>query len=122
VAVTTVLHLLPRSDWDAFLATGEVAYRPASLATEGFVHCTGTDELLLRVANAFYRSLEGEVAVLVIDTERLTSEVVEEAPPGADPLATERFPHVYGPIDRDAVVGVRTLVRDAVGGYTGISG
>jgi uncharacterized protein (DUF952 family) len=117
----TLLHLLPRAEWDAFLASGGTGYRPASLASEGFVHCTGTDELLLRVANAFYRSIPGEVAVLVLDPSRLSSPVVWEAPPGSDPLAEERFPHLYGPIDRDAVVRVRTLVRGRDGTATGIT-
>ena len=116
-----ILHLLPRREWEEFVASGEAAHHPASLASEGFVHCTGSDELMLRVANGFYRALDGEVAVLVIDPSRLRSEVIWEAPVHADPLASERFPHIYGPIDRDAVVRVRAMERDAGGGYTGIT-
>ena len=110
-----ILHLLPLGDWEHFLASGGSAYEPASLASEGFVHCTGSDELLLRVANSFYRDVPDPVAVLSVDPARLGSEVVWEAPPGSDPLAAERFPHVYGPLDRDAVVAVRRLVRDPSG-------
>jgi len=116
-----ILHLLPRRDWEAFAASDEAAYHPASLAAEGFVHCTATDALLLRVANSFYRGIEGDVAVLVIDPSRLRSKVVFEAPVHSDPLATERFPHIYGPIDRSAVVRVRAMERDAEGSYTVIT-
>jgi uncharacterized protein (DUF952 family) len=120
--VATILHLLPLAEWEAFLASGGSAYRPPSLQAEGFVHCTGTEALLLRVANTFYGHLREPVAVLVIDPGRLTSAVVWEAPAGSDPLATERFPHIYGPIDREAVVWVRRLVRDTHGTATAITG
>ena len=41
--------------------------------------------------------------MLVVDVEALRSDVIEEPPyPGAD----DRFPHIYGPIDLDAVVAV----------------
>jgi uncharacterized protein (DUF952 family) len=110
-----ILHLLPLADWEHFLAGGAGAYEPASLAAEGFVHCTGSDELLLRVANSFYRDLPDPVVVLSVDPSRLRSPVVWETPPGSDPLAAERFPHVYGPLDRDAVVATRRLVRDPSG-------
>lgn len=118
---STILHLLPQSEWEAFLASGASGYRPASLATEGFVHCTGTDALLVRVANAFYRGITEDIAVLVVDPSLLSSPVAWEAAPGNDPLAAERFPHVYGPIDRGAVVRVRTLLREPDGTATGIT-
>ena len=40
-----VLHLMPAPAWRAWMAGG--AYEPASMATEGFVHCTAGDELML---------------------------------------------------------------------------
>jgi uncharacterized protein (DUF952 family) len=114
-STSPILHLLPLGDWEHFLAGGAGAYEPASLASEGFVHCTGSDELLLRVANSFYGDVPDPIAVLSVDPSRLRSAVVWEAPPGSDPLAAERFPHVYGPLDRDAVIEVRRLVRDPSG-------
>ena len=119
MSVGPILHLLPRAGWDAFLASSEPAYTPASLAAEGFVHCTSGDDVLLRVANAFYRSEPGEMVALTVDPALLTAEVRWEPPAHDDPLATERFPHVYGPLGRGAVVGVRRLERDAAGAYTG---
>ena len=98
------------------------SYEPASLAGEGFVHCTAGDELMLDVANRFYAGADDVVAVS-LETDRLTSEVRWEAPAhpdGARAGADEpRFPHVYGPLDRDAVVGARRLVPDAGGRFTG---
>lgn len=39
----------------------------------------------------------------------------QPAPSAPEPL----FPHVYGPINRDAIVEIRQFVRDAQGNYTG---
>ena len=113
-----ILHLAPEAAWRA-LGEGE-AFAPASLATEGFVHCTAGEDVLLRVANAFYAGEPGAFVVLGIDEARLTSEVRWEAPPGDDPMATvATFPHVYGPIDRSAVVSVRRAVRSGDGAFVG---
>ena len=35
-------------------------YEPASLTTEGFVHCTGDDDTLLAVANRFYAAVDDD--------------------------------------------------------------
>lgn len=112
-----ILHLLPEPVWNA-MGPGD-AYEPASLAIEGFVHCTGDDELLLRVANAFYTSETGPMVAVSIDPSRLHSEVRWEHPSSADPLAAERFPHVYGPLEVDAVTAVRRLRRLSDGTYAG---
>jgi len=107
-----ILHLIPAPTWKAL---GDAdTYEPPSLADEGFIHCTGDDELMLDVANMFYGHLE-DAFVLSIDEHDLAAEVRWEQPvgePGA-PL----FPHVYGPLNLDAVVGVRRLVRDTSGRF-----
>lgn len=118
-----ILHLVGAAAWDAVPPGG--TYAPESLATAGFVHCTGDDATLLTVINAFYRDEPGELVVLTIDESRLASEVRWEAPahpnpdappPGADAVL---FPHVYGPLERSAVVAERALVRDAGGDAVG---
>ena len=85
------------------------------------MHCTGDDDTMLAVANRFYRGETEPLVVLSLESSRLTSEVRWEAPAhpdGSAPRNEPRFPHVYGPIDVAAVVGVRRLVRDADGRFT----
>ena len=110
-----ILHLMPRPAWDRWRDGG--TYDPPSLASDGFVHCTGDDDLMLAVANRFYSRESGDFVVVTLDEARLTSEVRWEAPAhpdGSAPTGTEpSFPHVYGPLDRAAVVGVRQLVRSS---------
>jgi uncharacterized protein (DUF952 family) len=108
-----ILHLMPLEAWEVWRDGGP--YEPPSLATEGFVHCTGDDELMLTVANRFYVDEPGGVVVVSLDDDRLTSDVRWEpaAHPDGQPASDDepRFPHVYGPIDRGAVVDVRRLQR-----------
>jgi uncharacterized protein (DUF952 family) len=117
-----ILHLLAERDWSA-IPLGSAAYAPASIASEGFVHCTDGDAVLLGVANAFYVSAPGEHLVLTLDEDLLTSAVVREAPSPAPPPGHDvvLFPHVYGPLDLDAVVEVRRLVRDDDGRFVGLA-
>ncbi|CAB4873336.1 unannotated protein [freshwater metagenome] len=132
--MSIILHLIPAADWQRFAPDDPVTN--ASLFTEGFIHCTADAAMLLQVANAFYTSHDGDFVALHIDTSLLTSECIWEAPahlnaapPAADasrrnapPLpSAPLFPHVYGPINRRAVVGLDHVERDASGRFVGYS-
>ncbi len=92
-------------DWARARADGEYAIstRGLTLAEQGFIHGS-TAAQVAGVANMFYQGVP-DLLVLVIDPGRLRSEVRFEAVPGLD----EQFPHIYGPIDIDAVVRTRPL-------------
>ncbi len=99
---TPVFHITSRAAWEAAQAAG--VYRADSLDTEGFIHCSAADQVV-RVANAFFRGQAGLV-LLVIDPARLRAQLRYEPP--ADPTGAfdaggERFPHLYGPLNLDAV-------------------
>lgn len=76
--------------------TGD-AYEAASLADEGFIHCS-YEHQVDAVLGRYYTGAES-VIILTLDTDRLTSRLVEEPSTGG-----EVYPHIYGPIDRDAIV------------------
>ena len=82
---------------------------------EGFTHATGNTKLLLTIANAFYKTAPGEFVLLTIETARLKSEVKLEqadAPlPGSESKDPPRCPHIFGPIELDAVVKVSAIRR-----------
>ena len=94
-----ILHVTSRAAWSDAQACAE--YSADSLAGQGFIHCSKLGQVM-RVANSFYTGQHGLV-LLVIDPMRLSSELRWE--PGAD-LVTELFPHIYGPINLDAVLQV----------------
>jgi uncharacterized protein (DUF952 family) len=110
----TIYHLAPADRWHNWPA--EQPYLPAEYDADGFVHCTAGDELMLRIANGFYRSTPGDFVLLVLDPARLTAPLKwEQSTDGLDML----FPHIYGPIDRAAVVEVRDVRRGADGEFLG---
>jgi len=72
-------------------------YAPESLEREGFIHCSNPQQVI-RVANALFRGIRGLV-LLHVEVERLSSPLVYENLEGG----FELFPHVYGPIELEAV-------------------
>jgi uncharacterized protein (DUF111 family)/uncharacterized protein (DUF952 family) len=95
-----VVHIVERERWAAV----EDAYRPASLDEDGFVHCSPVDAVL---AVAAYNHPDADDPVLlVVDPDALDAEVRYEE------MADRAYPHVYGAIDREAVVDVLSLPRD----------
>ncbi|MEV6107160.1 DUF952 domain-containing protein [Streptomyces sp. NPDC051940] len=102
-----IYHVVPLDDW---LLAPDRPYAPASLAEEGFVHCSPDEEAALAVADERFRDRVGPLMVLLIDEHELTSRLVwEEAADGRS------YPHVYGRINRSAVTGMLEVERDAEG-------
>jgi uncharacterized protein (DUF952 family) len=109
-----IYHITAASDWAQARRDG--AYRLStlgrSLADEGFIHAS-TAPQVAPVANAFYQGAS-DLLVLFIDTDRVQPEIRYEHVPGlADP-----FPHIYGPLNVDAVTATVLLERDASGRFT----
>ncbi len=80
-------------------------YAPASLFEEGFIHLSATPEQVAWVAHTLYPDVADLVA-LVIDPALLTSPVKwDDTPDG-------RFPHLYGPLNREAIVDIVPVLRN----------
>lgn len=105
--MNTLLHICSRRDWERAEQEGE--YAAASLASEGFIHCS-TPEQVVKTANRFYRGRQ-DLVLLVIDAGRLTAPIKYEA---AD---ADLFPHIYGPINLDAVVKTQSFLPEADGAF-----
>jgi len=97
-----VLHITTLKEWLAAKKFG--SYVAGSLTSEGFIHCSTPDQVL-RVADTYFVGQRGLV-LLIIDTSHLKSEIRWE--PGTNGHE-EIFPHVYGPINLEAVVSVITF-------------
>ncbi|HMQ03205.1 MAG TPA: DUF952 domain-containing protein [Pyrinomonadaceae bacterium] len=90
-----IYHILGPEVWAKI--EHKSVYEAESLKTEGFIHCSYAYQLEGVLGRYF--SDAGEVVILAIDTRRLTSRLVIE-PSTNDEL----FPHIYGPVNLDAVV------------------
>jgi uncharacterized protein (DUF952 family) len=100
-----IFHITTETEWARALAEGGYygSTRGRTLAQVGFVHCA-FEEQVGGVANSFFRGVS-ELVVLRIAIDRLNAEVRYEAPQGGN----EQFPHVYGPLNLDAVVAITPL-------------
>ena len=107
-----IYHIVTASDLRAHVS-GD-AYTPASLKDYGFVHCA-LQASVIAVANDYFTAAAEPVLLLEIDPERLISEVRYEA---AAPIAgggtahlvpAALFPHVYGPLNTQAITRVGAL-------------
>ena len=102
--MTILYHIIPIPVWETLQTQKE--YRAPSLESEGFIHASASLEQVLWVSNRIYRQ-EPALVVLCVDRAKAIAEIKDEmAKDGAGP-----FPHVYGPVNLDAVAEVRTLAR-----------
>jgi uncharacterized protein (DUF952 family) len=98
-----LFHLVGREEWAGAEAAG--SYAPASLAGEGFIHFS-TAEQLPRTAARFFAGRE-DLLVVSVAAERLVCPLRFEAADG------EEFPHLYGPLNLDAVLRVEPWAAGA---------
>ena len=130
-----IFHITSRVEWQAAQTRGD--YRAPSLETEGFIHMS-TPKQVLHVANTFYHG-QSDLVLLVVDETRISlsrspdpersegegavegqSRVKWEAPAGPPALGIspdDKFPHVYGPLNFDAVVDVLDFNPDVNGNF-----
>lgn len=103
-------HLALESAWDAAQPAGAYAISTLGLALAevGFIHCSQPEQVA-RVHERFYGAVTEPVLLLTIDTDLLTAPWQLDDVPG-EPLP---FPHVYGPLNLDAVVSVEPFTASA---------
>jgi len=93
-----IYHVTTATDWDIAKQAGY--YEHLSLKEEGFIHCSQEHQ----VAEVLQRYFAGKsnLVKLVIDTDKLTSKFVFDWSSSIQ----DTFPHVYGPINTDAVIEI----------------
>lgn len=111
--MATIYHIAFPRDWKEAKLRGEyrISTKGKSLDDEGFIHA-GTARQVAPVANIVYRE-NSDLLVLVIDVDRLDSEIRYDEVPGW----TDPFPHIYGPLNVNAVTGILSLTRESDGKF-----
>ena len=99
-----IFHIALPIEWAEAQETGAytISTRGLTLEQQGFIHCSKEDQVE-PVRSAFYDDLP-DLLLLTIDTDLLDSPWQYDEVPGG-----EEFPHIYGPLNVDAVVDVRPL-------------
>jgi len=94
-----LFHIIGSADWADAQAAGR--YAPDQFAFEGFIHLSEREQIL-RPANLLYLD-RADLLLLRIDPELLRADVVYEPGSHGEP---ELFPHLFGQLNLDAVIGV----------------
>jgi len=89
-----IFHIAANDEW----ARSSSSYVPKRFVTDGFIHCSTAGQLD-DVANRLFRG-RSDLRLLTIDPGQVDSEIRYENLEGGETL----YPHIYGPINVDAVV------------------
>ena len=102
-----IFHIATDADWRRTLDTGTYTTSTVgrTLEEEGFIHASRRDQVQ-GVFDRYYRGLGEHLVLLTIDPTRLSDADVR-----VEPVGDDTYPHVYGPINRSAVVDVSPLNR-----------
>ncbi|MGI8986136.1 MAG: DUF952 domain-containing protein [Nocardioidaceae bacterium] len=77
------------------------------MAEQGYIHCSAGHDQVDEMLEVVYAQVSDPLLMLVIDPDRLTSRwQLDEVPGAARP-----YPHVYGPLNLDAVIDTATMTR-----------
>ena len=104
-------HLVARPYWDA--QPIHQPYQPEAFAADGFIHCTDGVANVIDVGNRYYRDDAREFVVLVIEKARIAGEWRYDDD-------ARIYPHIYGALNRDAIVDEVALVRSGEGEFVSV--
>ncbi|MEY2467499.1 MAG: hypothetical protein QOF21_197 [Actinomycetota bacterium] len=92
-----IFHIADQGAWEAALLAGEYARstRDQSLEEVGFIHCSYRHQVDGVLAD-FYADVATPLVLLTIDPALLAASLQVD----------DGFPHIYGPLNVDAVVEV----------------
>ena len=101
-------HLVPVAVWDA--SDPAVPYEAVSFVGEGFIHCTDGIDALGATFDRHYRSDPRPFLALTVDLDALDV-------PWRFDVAGSPYPHIYGRVQRGAILAVRSVVRTRDGRF-----
>jgi uncharacterized protein (DUF952 family) len=101
-------HLVPVAVWEAADATAP--YEAVSFAREGFIHCTDGVDALGATFDRHYLTDPRPFLALTIDLDAI-------GVPWRFDVAGSPYPHIYGRIQREAVIAIDIVVRAPDGSF-----
>lgn len=103
-------HGAPRSAWET---DSDRDYLPEPFTTDGFIHTSAGAETLAAALNRYLKDDLRPYVALLIDLDRVQAcwDVARYAGDAGE------YPHIHGPLNRDAVVQVVPIERAADGSF-----
>ncbi|MFG1622823.1 DUF952 domain-containing protein [Kribbella sp. NPDC049227] len=117
--MATILHIAFVEHWEAAREAGSYRWSTRGKSLDDgatFIHASRPEQVAM-VANFVYDDVAEPLCLLVIDTGRLVSALCDE---DLDGIGIS-FPHIYGPLNLDAVVDVRPYERGSDGRWPEVS-
>jgi uncharacterized protein (DUF952 family) len=93
-----IYHITTKEEWRQAQEDG--FYQSPTLTEEGFIHCSQENQVSGVLERYF--SDKKDLVKLVIDTDKLNNKIIFEWSPSSQ----DTFPHIYGPINKEAVIDV----------------
>ncbi|MEI8052869.1 MAG: DUF952 domain-containing protein [Bacteroidota bacterium] len=97
-----IYHVTTASEWNNAQSNG--FYEVASLHSEGFIHMSKKEQVA-GVLERYYKNVP-ELILLHVDETLIKAELKYERSPSLN----EEFPHVYGPLNLDAVLNAEKII------------
>jgi uncharacterized protein (DUF952 family) len=95
-----IYHVTSQEEWKAF--ENKDKYAPAAFLREGFIHACHSHQLQ-GVLQRYFAGRQ-DLLLLQIDEQKLACQLVAEPGTGG-----ELFPHMYGEINKEAIVKIEAL-------------
>lgn len=96
-----IFHIAKNSDIDNYHQSDH--YTCESLGSEGFIHCCEASQLA-GVVSRYYEAVD-DIQLITLDPDKLDAALVRENTLGG----SELFPHLYGPINKAAIVEIKSF-------------
>lgn len=112
----SVYHIAKVKDYEKAQKKGfyNISTLNRSLEEVGFIHLSFANQVN-RVADFLYKS-EKDLLLLKINPNKLTSKIVVESIEGTE----EKFPHLYGILNLDAIEEVKDYQRSSKGSFPAV--
>ena len=105
-------HLVPQMAWAA--ADPAAAFEASSLEAEGFIHCTDGVAALGETFDRHYAADPRPFLALALDLDALDV-------PWRYDVPGSPYPHIYGPIERSAILAISRVDRAPDGRFQALA-
>jgi uncharacterized protein (DUF952 family) len=105
-----IYHIATKSEWDA--QAGEPTYAPSRYRKDGFIHCSEQQQLE-PVAAYNFRGRDDLVLLELMPTKLDPETKYEQG-------GREKYPHIYGPINKGAVNSTMRIRCNGDGLFEGV--
>ena len=110
--VNEIIHICKKCAWEGAMERG--TYAPESLNTDGFIHFSSKAQVL-HTANSWF-SGERDLVLLNVDSQKLVADLRWERSL-YEPAIESLFPHLYGPLNLEAVIRAVDFLPDEDGNF-----